>query len=125
MNACPYCAEPLPAAGVDVCPYCGTDLTAPVSAPRPTAHTGAESAGMRMLLPVGRSGWAIAAGYLGLISVLGFPGPLAIICSVIAFRDLRKNKELHGMGRAIFGLIAGVCGTILLVLVLIVIAHGF
>ena len=29
-----------------------------------------ESASMRMLIPVDRSGWAIAAGYLGLFSVL-------------------------------------------------------
>src|SRR3954471_11457956 len=29
-----------------------------------------QNAGIRMLLPVGRSGWAIAAGYLGLFSVL-------------------------------------------------------
>ncbi|MGY8642132.1 MAG: hypothetical protein ACKVJU_13690 [Verrucomicrobiales bacterium] len=27
--------------------------------------------GMRMLLPVGRSGWAIAAGYCGLFAFIG------------------------------------------------------
>jgi len=39
----------------------------------------ADDAGMRMLLPVGRSIWAIASGYLGLISVLLVPGPLAVL----------------------------------------------
>ena len=34
---------------------------------------------IRMLLPVGRSGWAIASGYLGLISVLLIPAPFALI----------------------------------------------
>ena len=28
------------------------------------------SAGMRMLMPVGRSGWAIAAGYAGLFGLI-------------------------------------------------------
>ena len=42
---------------------------------------------MCMLLPVGRSGWAIAAGYLGLISVLAFPGPFAMIAGILAIRD--------------------------------------
>src|SRR5262249_26728234 len=39
--------------------------------------------GIRMLLPVGRSGWAIAAGYLGLISVLCIPSPLALIAGIL------------------------------------------
>jgi hypothetical protein len=32
-----------------------------------------DNAGMRLLLPVGQSGWAIAAGYLGLFSLLCCP----------------------------------------------------
>src|SRR4051812_21407307 len=40
------------------------------SGPRPPGERRdiGDDAGMRMLLPVGRSGWAIAAGYLGLFS---------------------------------------------------------
>jgi hypothetical protein len=75
-----------------------------------------------MILPVGRSGWAIAAGYLGLISVALIPAPLAVICSIIALVHLKKNPELHGMGRAIFGLVMGVLGTIVLLIALIVFA---
>jgi len=66
-----------------------------------------EDASMRMLLPVGRSGWAIAAGYLGLLSPLVLPAPPAIITAIMAFRDMRRHPEKHGMGRAIFGLVAG------------------
>lgn len=79
-----------------------------------------DSAGMRMLLPVGRSGWAIAAGYLGLCSLAVFPAPIALIFSLVAVYDIRKSNasgqsKKYGMGRAIFGLIAGLIGTLLLV----------
>lgn len=76
---------------------------------------------MRMLLPVGRSGWAIAAGYLGLISVLMIPAPLAILTGVLAILEIRRNPKKHGMGRAIFGLVMGVLFTTLLLLLLFVI----
>jgi hypothetical protein len=71
------------------------------------------------LLPVGRSGWAIAAGYLGLISVLILPGPLALLCGILALRDIRRHPNKGGMGRAIFGLVMGGLATGLLALVLI------
>ncbi len=76
--------------------------------PRPIG----EDPGMRMLLPVGRSGWAIAAGYLGLVSVLCVPGPLALIAGLLAVRDMRRHPEKHGMGRAVFGIIMGALGSV-------------
>lgn len=78
-----------------------------------------EDAGIRMLLPVGRSGWAIAAGYLGLISVLCLPSPLALLAGVLAIREIRRNPKKHGMGRAVFGVIMGGIGTVALVIVLV------
>ena len=65
-----------------------------------------EDAGMRMLIPVGRSPWAIIAGYLGLLSPLLIFAPFALIVSIMAMRDI-KQRNTHGMGRAIFGLIMG------------------
>lgn len=62
---------------------------------------------MRMILPIGRSGWAIASGYLGLVSILIIPAPFAIITGIIAIFDIRKNEAKHGMGRAIFGIVMG------------------
>jgi hypothetical protein len=56
---------------------------------------------------VGVSGWAIASGYLGLVSVLILPAPFAILTGVMAIRDIRKNPKNHGMGRAIFGISMG------------------
>tara|TARA_B100000315_G_C14284774_1_gene454685 strand:+ start:90 stop:440 length:351 start_codon:yes stop_codon:yes gene_type:complete len=73
-----------------------------------------DSAIMRMLLPVGRSGLAIAAGYAGLFALLVFPAPLALVLGILAIRDLRKHPTKHGMGRAIFGVVIGALGTALL-----------
>ena len=64
-------------------------------------------AGMSWLLPVGRSGFAIAAGYLGLFSPIPFVGLLALVFSGLAIWDLRRNPEKRGWGRVVFGLIMG------------------
>jgi hypothetical protein len=85
--------------------------------PAPPPDPGA-TAGMRWLLPVGRSGWAIAAGYLGLLSVLVIPAPLALITGILALVDMRRHPQRHGMGRAIFGLLMGIFGTVGLALLL-------
>jgi hypothetical protein len=89
--------------------------------PRPVAQKEqqlGDSVGIRLLLPVGRSGWAIAAGYLGLFSVLILPAPICLVISIIAIRDIRKSRfsehRRHGMGRAIFGLVMSIPGTIIL-----------
>ena len=78
-----------------------------------------QDAGMRMLLPVGRSGWAIASGYLGLLSLICIPAPFAILTGILAVRDIRKNPKKHGMGRAIFGIIMGSLGSLFLLLMVI------
>ena len=91
--------------------------------PLPVKKDIGDDVGMRMILPVGRSGWAIAAGYLGLFGLVVVPAPFALIVSIIAILDIQKSKKTgkrkHGMGRAIFGLIVGLLGTGLLFFVLI------
>lgn len=74
---------------------------------------------MRMLLPVGRSFWAIAAGYLGLLSILLVFAPFALITGILAILDIRKNPEKHGMGRAIFGVAMGAFFSLLLLFTLL------
>ena len=81
-------------------------------------ETGQSDVAMRILLPVNRSGYAIAAGYLGLISILLIPAPFALLFGLLGVRDIRSNSEKHGMGRAIFGI---VMGTIFLILILFVV----
>ena len=70
-----------------------------------------DDAGMRLLLPVGRSLWAIAAGYLGLFSVLIIFAPFSLFISLIAILDIRRSRKIgkpkYGMGRAVFGLVMG------------------
>jgi hypothetical protein len=74
----------------------------------------ADDPALRLLVPVGRSGWAIAAGYLGLFSVLGIFAPFALLAGILALQDIAANPRKHGKGRAIFGIIMGTLGTALL-----------
>jgi DNA-directed RNA polymerase subunit RPC12/RpoP len=95
------------------CTACGEPLHEP--APAPAQNT----AGLGLILPVNISGWAIAAGYLGLISVLLVPAPFAVVTGILAIRDIRAHSGKHGMARAIFGIIAGSLGTLLLLLMIL------
>jgi hypothetical protein len=63
---------------------------------------------MALVLPVNTSLLAIAAGYIGLISVLCFPAPLALLLGVLALVQLNKKPKLHGRYRAIFAVVMGV-----------------
>lgn len=71
-------------------------------------------AAMRILLPVNRSGYSIAAGYLGLISILLTPAPFALLFGFLGMRDIKNNDDKHGMGRAIFGIAMGAIFSLLL-----------
>ena len=125
-KACPFCAETIQAAAV-VCRFCKTDLRsgAPTDRPRSAAAPEpgiGEDAGMRLLLPVGRSGWAIAAGYLGLFSFLVVFAPICLVVSIVAALHLRRNPKLHGWGRTIFGLVMGGLGTVIFIFMAIALA---
>jgi hypothetical protein len=76
---------------------------------------------MRLLLPVGRSMWAIIAGYLGLFAVTLVLAPGALIAGIVAVHDIKKSrngpKPKYGMGRAVFGIVMGCLGSLGLVYV--------
>lgn len=72
----------------------------------------------KYLLPVGRSGWAIAAGYFALFSVLIIPAPAALFCGVMALNDISKNPDKIGKPRAFFGIVMGSIGIIILLIFL-------
>jgi len=76
---------------------------------------------MRAILPVGRSGWAIAAGYLALFSILLVPAPFALAAGLLAIRDIRRNPRKHGMGRAVFGIVMGSLGVLALLALLVLV----
>jgi hypothetical protein len=84
-----------------------------ISLTMPAPRSIGDDAGMRMLLPVGRSIPAIIAGYLGLLSVLPVIGLLAVAFGIWAIYDIRRHADRHGMGRAVFGLVMGVAGSLL------------
>lgn len=69
--------------------------------------------GLQFVIPINTSGLAIAAGYVGLISVLCFPAPFALILGILALRQLKKNPKMHGHARAIFAIVMGVIFTII------------
>jgi hypothetical protein len=106
---CPKCGAENRTADNVKCVNCGEGLSL------------GDSAMMRAILPVGRSGWAIASGYLALIMVTA---PLAVITGILAIRDIRRNPHKHGMGRAIFGIVFGGLVTAFYVFILVVTASA-
>jgi len=121
-----------------ICPHCGAKTIVPdeyagrtgpcascrnpVTIPLPSGPTPpdlGEDPLVRALIPVGRSLWAIAAGYAGLFAVLCFPAPIALILGIVAIWDIKKHPKRHGMGRAVFGLVMGALFTGLIVVFLI------
>ena len=63
---------------------------------------------LRFVITVNPSVWALAAGYLGLFSVLFVCAPFSLIAGIMALRDLKQNPGKTGKGRAWFGIIMGV-----------------
>ncbi len=114
---CPLCGEMI-AASAKKCRYCGHYLD-PSVRPRATASTTDQ-----FLMPVNRPISAIAAGYLGLFSLLPFFGLIAIIVALIALRTLKQDPELAGRGRAWFGLIAGIVSTLFYGIALVAAVNG-
>lgn len=105
---------PPPARPASTAPPAQPAAAAPAMRPayaRPPARPAASPKGW-VFVPAGWSGWAVAAGYLGLLSILGYPAILSLIVGMIALRDLRKHPEKQGQGRAWFGLVMGALGTI-------------
>ncbi len=88
-----------------------------LNAPRPPADDGGA---LNLLLPVGpQSGFAIAAGYLGLFGFFAITAPLAIIFGIVALSDLKKHPEKRGTGRALTGIVLGSLFTIVVAALLL------
>jgi hypothetical protein len=104
---CTRCGHVNPPDQRQTCAQCGSPLT-----------IGADPVA-RALLPVGRTPLAIVAGYLGIFAVACIPAPFALAVGIWAVIDLKKKPGMHGMGRAVFGIVMGAIGTIFIALGLI------
>lgn len=62
---------------------------------------------LHYVLPVGVPGAAIAAGYLGLISVLIAPAPFALVLGIVGLRQIRKGEHKYGKLRCWTGIVLG------------------
>lgn len=76
--------------------------------------------GLEMVMPINRSGWALAAGYVALFSIpFVFLAPVAVILGIIGLLDLKKNPSRAGRGRCWFAVIYGGLTIVLSAIVLI------
>jgi hypothetical protein len=93
------------------CPHCG--------APQKVQNLASDSnsSGLKYIIPIGRSGWAVAAGYLAFFSLVAFPAPFALFCGLMGLRDIKNNPEKLGKPRAIFGVVMGILGCIILIVI--------
>lgn len=96
------------------CPRCGNPVARKV-----VVTTTGDEALVGMLVPIGRSGLAIVAGYIGIFAVIPFVGIIALIFGILALKDLSEHPEKRGRGRAWFAIIMGVICTLIHAAVLI------
>lgn len=112
MVFCTGCGKEIHETAV-ACPQCGAP--AKVQGNNSGSAAGdSSSSGLQYIIPIGRSIWAVAAGYLALIAIFAFPAPLALLCGIMGLLDIKKNPKKLGKPRAIFGIVMGTLGTALL-----------
>jgi hypothetical protein len=117
MKTCPFCGERILAIARK-CRFCEEYLD-PALREADRKPGGVEG----LILPVGRPGSAIAAGYFGLLSMFPLIGIIfaigAVITGMMALRTFKSDPHLRGRGRAWFGLIVGSVMTPIQVLLII------
>ena len=117
-RACPFCGKRIQAAAYK-CMFCGAFLEAsegrPAAPPVEDDEPAAPGKGSWMA-PADQSGWAVAAGYCGVLALLPVLGLLiglaAIVMAIVALRQLSRHPALGGQWRAGAGLVLGTIGTL-------------
>lgn len=78
-------------------------------APAPAEHGPSDA--LHWVLPVGRSGMSIAAGYVAIFAMFVWPlGPVALGLGIWALAKARHGG--HGRGRAVFAVVVGALATV-------------
>lgn len=78
------------------------------SMPPPKAAKNYDTEAMSLVIPVGQSGWAIAAGYLGLVSLLLWP--LGFVSVFASCKALSRQRTGATWLRIITGFVGGAVG---------------
>jgi hypothetical protein len=68
----------------------------------------ADQEAILLLIPAGQSGWAIAAGYLGLVSLLLWP--LGFVAILASWKSLSRARTKATMLRIVTGFVGGGVG---------------
>ncbi len=110
---CPNCASQNND-DTEICVNCGSNLKNPIQILEKN-----EQISLSSVVPVGRTGLSIVAGYLGLCAIIPILAPFSLIVSIIALQKLKNSPRKLGKDRAIFGLIMGILGTAALIYLLL------
>ncbi|HEY8717105.1 DUF2510 domain-containing protein [Pengzhenrongella sp.] len=87
-------------------------LPTPTAAAAPAAAGAMPSDPLHWVLPTGRSGASIAAGYVGIFALfIWVLGPVSVGMGIWGLRKARVGG--HGSGRSIFAIVAGVVAIVL------------
>ena len=78
------------------------------SMPPPPPRSESNNETLSLLIPVGQSGWAIAAGYLGLVSLLVWP--LGFVAVLASYKALSRPRTSATMLRIVTGFVGGTVG---------------
>jgi hypothetical protein len=95
------------------------EVAAFMTLPPPGTARASVDPALKFVLPIGRSVWAIAAGYLALFSLALPFGPFALVCGLMGLREIRRNPGLGGRGRAWFGIVLGTLNTLMYLFVIL------
>ena len=87
------------------------------SMPPPPPQSDSSNETLSLLIPVGQSGWALAAGYLGLFSLLLWP--LGFVAVLASYKALSRRRTGAGMVRIVTGFVGGAFGICVSLLILV------